>query len=60
MLPDEERAIESIARAMKDFDESSIEKTWKDLARVAYLATIRHIAYEKIHKEMMIGGLRVQ
>jgi hypothetical protein len=60
MLLDDERAVESIARAMQEFDNSTSEKTWKDLARVAYLATIRHIAYEKIHKEMMVGALRVQ
>lgn len=60
MLPSDERAIDAIARAMLEFDKSSSEKTWKDLARVAYLATIRHIAYEKVHEEMMVGALRVQ
>lgn len=40
MNPSRERIIEHMAHAMKVYDESSSEKTWRELATAAYYAYV--------------------
>jgi hypothetical protein len=38
--------IDKIAKAMIDYDKNNIEKTWKDLATVAYTTCIESLLFD--------------
>lgn len=48
LTPKEREVIEAMAQAMKKYDELPGQKTWTDLATMAYNAYMHHREYELI------------
>ena len=42
---DDQRIIDSIAKAMVAYDKENDEKSWRNLAEVAYNTMLRHVFY---------------